>query len=136
MSNEYKECWHMNNPRVLAYEKWRDNNEVPWDTAAVCETVRFAAERMIQMLPPDDELCDTMHDSLYDMNKADKQDTAELAYIFDDMYVTSVKILSNSFNEWGVHRMNEWMPVFQEYQGMISCASREMKKKEDMSGKL
>ena len=124
MFNEYKECWYMKYHGI----EWRDNNEVPWDTAAVCGTVRFAAERMIQMLPPDDELCDTMHHYLYRMNDTNKKDTDTLSDIFDDMYVTSVEILSKSFNDWGVHRMNEWIPVFQEYQAMISCASQKMKK--------
>jgi len=123
-SNEYEGCWHIEMPPI----EWLANKEVPWNTAAVLATVQFAAERIEDMLPPDDPLRDKMRTGLRRMNNGEMRSNGMLVYMIEAIYVTSVEIHLRTLHWWGTENMAAWIPKFQEYQGMILCAHLQMKK--------
>jgi len=110
---------------------WVHSVEVPWDILGLKQTMLFAAERMMEMLPPSKKCHQDMETETYLMSVTSNSNTSLILHHVSRMYTTSTEIHREAIQSFGPRNNHDWTAVFLEYQGMMSCAQRQLQKEVD-----
>jgi len=101
--------------------EWPHSLQAKWNPDDLRGTVAFAAERIMEMLPPDHIEHMEMQGLL---RRLEDVNIAKLHQTCAAIYEASFGIHAAAIAYVGPKTLLEWNPVIQEYQAMISCAAR------------
>jgi len=108
---------------------WVHSDEVPWNIRDLQRTILFAAQRMMEMLPLSTQCRKDMVLATKCMCRCSPtSDKGEILFHVRGMYTASTEIHTQAIMHFGNINKNVWTAVFLEYQGMISCAQRQLEK--------
>ena len=110
---------------------WVHSVEVPWNILDLKRTIVFAAGRMMEMLSPSEKCHKDMETETYLMSVTPNSDTHMILHHVREMYTTSTEIHTEAIMHFGTINNHDWTAVFLEYQGMMSCAQRQLEKEVD-----
>ena len=133
-----------------AIRHWSINGDkTPWHIDDLLGTVTFAAKRMLDALPvsvehPDrrtdiDKSKEELVESLEELERVpgflnqghQEAATARLLMELEDLYLKSFSVIPAAAPYHGTVYTQEWAPVFQEFQAIVSSAIRYLKANED-----
>ena len=134
-----------------AIRHWSINGgKSPWHIDDLLGTVTFAAKRMLDALPVSVEYPDrstdidqskaemvaslkVLEDIHRFLNQEEDEETVTIRLLMelDDLYLKSFSVVPAAAPYHGTIYTHEWIPVFQEFQAIVSSAIRYLQANED-----
>ena len=110
---------------------WVHSDKVPWNIRDLQRTILFAAQRMMEMLPLSTQCRKDMAQETKWMSASPNSDKRMILFHVREMYTVSTEIHTQAIMHFGTINNHDWTAVFLEYQGMMSCAQRQLEKEVD-----
>jgi hypothetical protein len=98
---------------------------ISWPLDAVYETVTYAAENLMNLLPEEHDLHKTMLDELANLHTTTPTRTQTTFRSVDRIYETSCHVIGAAMRNDCIH---EWLPESRQHQAMLAYAVEYLRK--------